>query len=152
MSEYKSHKDPQGGFTLLEALIAVLVLSFGLLGVAAMQLKAVQSSHLSYHRSIATLAAQDASELLWYELDATAVGSCPDALSVESDWDTSWSSQGLLPGFSASSSITDITVYTSGSPDNGCDYEIRVAWQEERFAGESVSELVYVVKLPVKQG
>ncbi len=70
-------RSSERGFTLIEALVAVLVLSLGLLGVAAMQLKALQSSHVSFQRSIATLAAQDAVERLWTELGIHN-RKCPD--------------------------------------------------------------------------
>ncbi len=53
----------QRGFSLVEALIALLVLSLGLVGVAAMQLKALQSASLGYQRSVASVAAVDAQEL-----------------------------------------------------------------------------------------
>ncbi|MBF8224212.1 type IV pilus modification protein PilV [Halomonas sp. 328] len=136
----------QDGFTLLEALIAVLVLSFGLLGVAAMQLKAMQSAHLSYHRSIATLAAQDAVERLWAAIDTTE-GECPDpddpspsdpTVSIELDWIDHWSDK-LLGMEDSGSGI-------SSSPD--CQYTITLSWSDGRFSGEDVSSLVYVVRLP----
>lgn len=53
------------GFTLLETLIALLVLSFGLLGLAGLQLKTLQSSHSSYQRGLANIIAADAVERLW---------------------------------------------------------------------------------------
>ncbi|MFD2436143.1 prepilin-type N-terminal cleavage/methylation domain-containing protein [Modicisalibacter luteus] len=40
----------QSGFTLIEALVAILILSLGLLGVAAVQLKAMQE--LIYRTSV----------------------------------------------------------------------------------------------------
>ena len=47
------------GFTLIEALVALLVLSIGLLGVAALQLSSLRSNHSSSLRSQATLLAYD---------------------------------------------------------------------------------------------
>lgn len=47
------------GFTFIEALIALLVLSIGLLGVAALQLTSVRSNHSASLRSQATLLAYD---------------------------------------------------------------------------------------------
>jgi len=47
------------GFTLVEALVALLVLSIGLLGVAALQLSSLRSNHGSSLRSQATLLAYD---------------------------------------------------------------------------------------------
>lgn len=53
------------GFTLLEILVALIVLSIGLLGVAALQLRSLQNSHASYERSIASLQARDLVERMW---------------------------------------------------------------------------------------
>lgn len=53
------------GFTLLEILVALIILSIGLLGVAALQLQSVQNSHASYERSIASLQARDLVERMW---------------------------------------------------------------------------------------
>lgn len=41
----------QAGFTLLEILIAITVLAIGLLGLAALQLNALQTGQVSYQRS-----------------------------------------------------------------------------------------------------
>ena len=53
------------GFTLIEILIALLVLSIGLLGVAAVQFQSLQNSNASYERSMATMQARDLVERLW---------------------------------------------------------------------------------------
>jgi len=49
----------QQGVALLEVLIVFFVLSIGLLGMAALQLKSIQYSQSSYMRSQATVAAND---------------------------------------------------------------------------------------------
>jgi len=49
----------QGGFNLFEVLVALLVLSFGLLGLAALQNFSLKSTHQSFQRTQATLAMQD---------------------------------------------------------------------------------------------
>jgi len=38
----------QHGFTLIEALVALAILSFGLMGIAAMQLNALNSASRGY--------------------------------------------------------------------------------------------------------
>lgn len=45
----------QDGFSLIETLIAVLVLSVGLLGVAALQMNAIKNNQLSLQRSQAVV-------------------------------------------------------------------------------------------------
>jgi type IV pilus assembly protein PilV len=50
------------GFTLIEVLIAMVVLSVGLLGLAALQSKGMRFSHDSYLIAIATQQAEDMAE------------------------------------------------------------------------------------------
>ncbi|WP_089659723.1 type IV pilus modification protein PilV [Franzmannia pantelleriensis] len=128
----------QAGFTLLEVLVAVVVLSFGLLGLAAMQLKGLQSANLAYQRTIATAAAQDGVERLWAELWSDS-DNCPSPGSITSEWYEAWND--ILPHMESSGS-------TILEP-NSCEYEIIVEWQDDRFSDEGdVSRLVYVVQLP----
>lgn len=55
----------QSGLTLLEVLIALLVLSIGLVGMASLHLTSLQASHSSYYRSIASTISLNIEERLW---------------------------------------------------------------------------------------
>lgn len=48
-----------GGYSLIEILVAVLVLAIGLLGLAQLQLTSIQNTHSSHLRSVATALAYD---------------------------------------------------------------------------------------------
>jgi type IV pilus assembly protein PilV len=50
---------PSSGFTLLEVLIALLIISIGLLGVATLQIRGQQFNQVSYFRTQATFLAYD---------------------------------------------------------------------------------------------
>lgn len=129
----------EAGFTLLEALVALLVLGMGFVGAGYMQLKALQSASVSYHRSIATHAAQDAVERLWSEL-ADNAGTCPSPSAVYSDWYSEWSKK--LPSL-----INDVSLIDNSS--YACEYKLTIVWSDDRFSGESdVSTLVYKSRLP----
>ena len=58
-SGINNRRQQQRGFTLLEVLIAILVLSIGLLGVAQMQTIGIRSTHGAYLRTQATLLSGD---------------------------------------------------------------------------------------------
>ena len=51
--------DRISGFTLLEVLVALVILSIGLLGLAGLQAASLRYNHSSYLRSQATLIAYD---------------------------------------------------------------------------------------------
>ncbi|MCL7745065.1 type IV pilus modification protein PilV [Guyparkeria hydrothermalis] len=77
----------QSGVGLIEILIAVLVLSIGFLGIAALQSKALSNNNSSMNRSIAIVASYSMLDALRADPDnavngnyngVVTVGSCPD--------------------------------------------------------------------------
>ncbi|RTR02874.1 type IV pilus modification protein PilV [Halomonas nitroreducens] len=138
------------GFTLIEVLVAVLVLSISLLGLAALQLKSLQGSHVAYQRAVANLAAQDAGERLWEWLGQQEGLACPDdneLSTLQRDWTQAWEND--LPGFSSSR--------LSWADRSACRVDVTVRWKDERFAyrkadgdmeTESVSLLTYTLAIP----
>ncbi|MBZ9540018.1 type IV pilus modification protein PilV [Modicisalibacter tunisiensis] len=131
------------GFSLIEALVALLILAIGLLGVAGMQLKALQSTHMGYQRTIATLAAQDLQERLWQGLADDSA--CPDPSSADwkdqmkDKWAPEWGQ--WLPGIGENP-------VSLGS--GNCVYDISVSWSEGRAAPDESSRqsFSYTVRLP----
>lgn len=55
----------QIGFSLIEVLVAMVVLSIGLVGLAALQGTALKNSYATFQRSLANLQIQEANERLW---------------------------------------------------------------------------------------
>jgi len=55
----KAMRIRQGGFTMLEILLAVLITSIGLIGIAGLQAVTLKNSHSSNLRSVATRQAYD---------------------------------------------------------------------------------------------
>lgn len=68
------------GFTLIEALIALLVLSIGLLGVAAMQLTSLRANNGAFQRTQATFLAQDIADRMRANRTAALAGDYDCAL------------------------------------------------------------------------
>lgn len=55
----KSPQSLQSGFTLLEILVAIVVLSIGLLGLAGLQAVSLNNNQVAYYRAIASQQAND---------------------------------------------------------------------------------------------
>ena len=68
------------GLTLLEVLIALVVLSIGMVGLGALMVTALSNVHSSSQYSLASALALDFEERLWFDL-ATASATDPDSLS-----------------------------------------------------------------------
>lgn len=57
------------GFTLIEILIAMVILSVGLLGLSGMQTTVLKNNQSAYHRSLATQLAYDIADRIRANLD-----------------------------------------------------------------------------------
>ena len=71
------HKIREGGFTLIEVIVAISILTVGLLAVASMQTAAIQGNFFAYRTTQATTIAQDRLEYLMslpYDDDALKNG------------------------------------------------------------------------------
>jgi type IV pilus assembly protein PilV len=62
------------GFTLLEVLVALVVLSIGLLGLAGLQATSLRNNTSAYQRSIATMQAYDIADRMRANLPAVKSG------------------------------------------------------------------------------
>lgn len=74
--QFKKHS--QHGFTLLEVLIALLILSIGLLGLAALQTTGLRSNQMANMRTLATQAAYDITDRMRANELAMGVDRDPD--------------------------------------------------------------------------
>lgn len=116
-------KHKSSGFTLIEALIALLLLSLGLLAAGGMQLKALQGAHMGYQRSLVNLMAIDAQERAW---SGRASGACEAASAISAQWLSHWSVHGGLH------LDADETRLSQGA--TGCEYRVTVQWHDGRSA------------------
>ncbi|SHM15882.1 prepilin-type N-terminal cleavage/methylation domain-containing protein [Vreelandella subglaciescola] len=130
----------QHGFTLIEALVALAILSFGLMGIAAMQLNALNSASRGYQHSVATLAAVDAQERLWEAL-ADANNCTSDELKLagmQTDWKKHWERD--TPSNPLRNATLDIT-------GNSCTYTITVTLDNVENE-DGYGAVTYTVRLP----
>lgn len=126
------------GFTLLEVLVAILVLSIGLLGLAGLMASSLKNSHSAYQRSQATWLAYDALDRMranravalagGYNL---ALGASPGGSGLAaadlSEWDTALTN--TLPAGDGS-----ITLAAGGV------VKIIVQWNDTRGTGGIAAE------------
>ncbi len=64
----------QKGFSIIEVLISVLVISIGLLGMAGLQTTGIQQSHNSYLKTQASMLAYDMADRMRSNLQGVAAG------------------------------------------------------------------------------
>ncbi len=132
----------QRGVALLEVLIAFFVLSVGLLGLAALQVKTVQFNQGSYQRSQAMISAYDMLDRM--RLNKTAASS--GAYNI--GWSSTASGTGTMPQRDLTNWITTI----NGNLPNGegsidCDIykicDINIRWTD-RFAAAGTWEVLTI--------
>ncbi|MFG6158387.1 type IV pilus modification protein PilV [Halomonas sp. 1390] len=144
-----------GGFSLVEVLVALLVLSLGVLGMAGLQLKSLQGAQVAKQRSQATLAAEDFGERLWFWVGQQSGLACPDDAAIDERyraWLDDWTRE--LPDLANRSGW-------SWADKAACNISLEVRWQDERFVTvrrnaegeqeriqEEVASLDYVIGMP----
>ena len=124
----------QGGVMLLEALVAILIFSIGILAVVGMQATAIKTVTDSRYRSEASLLANKLLSQMW--TDAANIGSYAYTGSGTpparvSPWVTEVATR--LPGATDTPPIVTVT----GASAQGAAVRIEVFWQspEEKAAG-----------------
>ena len=126
------------GFTLLEVLVAVVVLSIGLLGLAGLMASSLKNSHSAYQRTQATWLAYDALDRMRANRPAAlaggynlALGGTPGGSGVAasdlSDWSTALAN--TLPAGQGS-----IDVKKDGTT------RVIVQWDDTRGSGGKADE------------
>lgn len=137
------------GFSLLEVLVAVVVLALGLLGLAALQLTSLQGGHGAYLRAQAALLAYDMGDRIRanrgvidsYEFTLGDPPACDEDLApigtlAERDVDEWLNSLAcLLPGGNGS-----VNVDSSGDTDV---VEIEVRWTDRQGDADEVTSGVF---------
>ncbi len=70
MSRNRRRRNPQSGFTLLEAMIAIVILSFGILSLAAVYAQGIQVANMTQLDYIAEKKAEEAVETIFAARDS----------------------------------------------------------------------------------
>lgn len=113
---------PAVGFTLIEVLVTLVVISIGMLSIAQLQARALQHSHSSLQRTVAIVQANDLLERMWS-------GYCSPEFpnTIWADWQLA-STHELLPG------RTDNLAWdaTASNPE----FTLTISWDDSRSRGD----------------
>jgi type IV pilus assembly protein PilV len=120
------------GMTLIEILVAIVVLSIGLLGLAGLQLKGLQVNQGSAYNWQAAILAEDMADRIRADTAAAKAGyyALPGTISASASAATAasigeWQARvAALPG-----GVAAITPTPGGAPG---EMDIRVAWDDTR--------------------
>lgn len=140
----------ESGFTLLEVLVAIIVLSLGLLGLAGLQAATLRNNQIAYYRAIAIQQTYDMADRIRanqkgakdgeYDALNAAIPADPDcvtntctaanmAVADHSQWNNN--NARMLPGGTG-------TVVSAA----GGGFDITVSWNENTEAGSTAQQFV----------
>ncbi|MCB1773873.1 MAG: type IV pilus modification protein PilV [Gammaproteobacteria bacterium] len=161
------HRHGSRGFTLLEVLVSLLVLSIGLIGVAGLQLLGVSNSRDAYFRTQAVMLSYDISDRMRANQDAVDSASysgnagtlnsncrsttgCTPAQMAGDDVALWKLALAALPGGEGVVCIDSTFDDGSGEGSPACDgvgnqYAVKVWWDDDRNAATDKERLVTVV-------
>lgn len=130
----------QSGFTLLEVLVALLVLAIGLVGIASLQIAGLRNAHSSYYTSIASSVALDFEERLWLGMTDIDDG-CIDLVAVnniigqlQTDWGTGAGGFITIPNLQVNLVNFDtVRLDPLSLFDYWAEVRINVSWTDNRF-------------------
>ncbi|XGA78676.1 prepilin-type N-terminal cleavage/methylation domain-containing protein [Halomonas sp. CH40] len=130
----------QSGFSLIEALVALVVLSIGLLGAAALQINALHSAVSGYQNALVSVAAMDAQQRIW-KLRAAADDCEIDPTDEKESWKTQWFSDAVEnPLRNISDTDTDITL-----EEGDCQFKIQIVLPAE--GDQNPEPLIYTFEV-----
>lgn len=141
-----NHRHTQG-FTLIEVLIALVILAIGLLGMATLMMNSLQSSQGAYQRSQASLLTYDLLERMRANHDQAVT--TDDYVMGKDDnipSDPGCKANGCSPRAQAQQDLHDWrTALEEGLPDakasiereNDNEYTIEIEWQEAGLADDT---------------
>lgn len=132
------------GFTLIEILVAILVLSIGLLGLAGLQATGLQSNHSGYLRSQATIFAYEMADRLRANRSTAISGSynialtdsAPSGTAIQDADRSDWINR-LGAALPAGDGAVSCSTTTDANGETTCVCTLTVQWNDTRKSGES---------------
>ena len=143
----------QSGFTLIEVLIALLVLAIGLLGMASLTMTSLQNNQSAYQRGQASQLAFDLVERMRSNSDQATLGQSPYAATLDTDStlnnpDCKTKTAGCTPSQQAAQDMYEWWANLQGAlpgasatitKNNANEYQIVISWTESDSQQRSTS-------------
>lgn len=135
---HSMHTHRQQGFSLIEILVTVLIISVGLLGLAGMQMKALQHSNDSYNRSQASLLAYDIADRVRGNIGAIAQYQNADTtkITTTTNCETSGCTATQISTYDLEQWKADVEsqlpLGRGTITNSGLEYTITIMWDEGR--------------------
>jgi len=124
------------GFTMIEVLVAMIILAIGLLGVAGLQALSLKQTSNSAVRSLVTMHAYDLSERMRSDFDDIAVFEKADSTACDScDAKLSAWHDRLIEDVPTASTEVDVTTNADSS-----FAEITVSWTERDIGNDALAQ------------
>lgn len=128
-------KSKTSGFSLMEVLVALLVLSVGLLGLAALQAVSLKTNHGAYQRTQATFLAYDIMDRMRANRANAIAGAYNLAISATPSGSTTLAQQDLVDWMN--NFVTVLLPEGDASVDctNAAVCTVTIQWDETRQGG-----------------
>ena len=161
--QWASRCNRPSGFTLLEVLVALLVLAIGLVGIASLQVSGLRNAHSSYYTTIASSVALDFEERLWVAMTGidqacltedmvnNIIGGPPPPpleSSLLENWSALEGGRVVIPELGV-----EVVKYETGKLDvdakfpSWVEVRIRVTWTDERFGSGAEESFPYTARV-----
>lgn len=137
----------QRGVSLIEVLVALLLLAIGVLGAAALQLNALKYNHAASARTQATFLAYDMADRMRANRNAARAGNYDVALNATAPTGTTIANQDVAAWVNALAQQlpagTGSVVRTAGTNV----FTITVQWDESRIGGDAQQRFIFTTEL-----
>ena len=125
----------QKGISLIEVMVAMVVIAVGFTSVTVLQMRSLQASHSSYQQSLAAVQAGDLVERLW--AGVCVLDDADIRADILSEWTGAHSINTLMPGWTGSMNFVPATF----------TYNITISWTDRLDADTRTFN--YAARIPV---
>lgn len=108
------------GFTLIEILIAMVVLGIGLLGLAGLQATGLRNSHSAYHRSQATQLAYDMADRMRVNSVGFAAGAYNNGAATADNCQANACTPAQMAGYDIAQWVAELAAQLPGGTGVAC--------------------------------